>query len=149
MTPFKIRTLRPSDRALVIDSWKKSYEGSPAVRGCDREHYRTEMNRSINRLLDKATVRLACDPNDEDTVVGWVAFTGRELHWGYVKEAFRTECKLADMLAGVPIDAFTFRGRSLEHALVGVDGCAFKVDDSGRASWCPPKGWRYTPRFSV
>ncbi len=149
LTPFKIRTLRSSDRALVVDSWKKSYEGSPAVRACDREHYRIEMARLINRILDKATVRIACDPSDEDTIVGWVAYTGRELHWAYVKEAFRRECKVSDMLEGVAIDAYTFRGRTLEHALVGLDGCVFQIDSDKHTSWCPPKGWRFTPRFTL
>lgn len=149
MTPFKIRSLKPADRALIVDSWKKSYEGAPAVRGADREHYRAEMTRTINRLLDRATVRLACDPTDDDTIVGWVAYTGKELHWAYVKEAFRTECRVADLLDGIPIDAFTFRGRSLEHALVGVNGCEFRNDDGKHVSWCPPKGWRFTPRHAI
>ena len=151
MSSLRIRAGRPSDHALVVDSWKRSFEGSPSVRACDREHYRTEMTRTIRRLLDRATVRVACDPDDEDTVVAWVAFTGRELHWGYVKEAFRTECKLAALLEGVTIDSYTFRGRMLEHALVGINGCRFEAvnDNDKHATWHPPKGWRYTPRFSI
>jgi hypothetical protein len=145
------REAKPSDHALVIDSWKRSYEGSPAVRGADREHYRVDMTRTIRRLLDKASIRVACDPDDEDTVVGWVAYTGTELHWGYVKEAFRSECKLSWLLEGVPITAYTFRGRMLEHALVGINGCRFEAanDNDTHVTWHPPKGWRFTPRHSI
>lgn len=148
--PFAFRSARDSDRAFIAHSWSTSFEGAPAVRGADREHYRHEMRRTINRLLDRATVRVACDPSDEDTIVGWVAFTGREFHYGYVKDAFRTELTIADLLEGIELDAYTFKCRPVEHGLVGVGGCEFKTDsESGRITWIPPKGWRYTPRFTI
>lgn len=145
-----LRSDKPDDRSLITHSWTMSYEGAPAVRGADRTHYRAEMKRAIDRLLDKATVRVMCDPKDEDTIVGWVAFTGGEFHYGYVKDAFRDVCSLADMLKGVPISAYTFRCRHIEHALVGIDGCAFEKDPkSDRITWTPPKGWRFTPRHTI
>lgn len=147
--PFRLRPMRPSDRALVAHSWRASYEGAPAVRGADRDHYRAEMIKTVDRLLDKAQVRVACDPEDEDTIVGWVAFTGREFHWAYVKDAFRNECKVPDLLEGVPIDAYTFRGREIERALLGLDGCEYKTDPKGSVVWSPPRGWRFTPRFTI
>jgi hypothetical protein len=126
-----------------------SFEGTPAVQGADREHYRGEMIRMVDRVLDRATVRVACDPADPDTIVGWVAFTDGVLHWGFIKEAFREDCSLADLLEGVKIDAYMFKGRTLQRALVGVDGCDQKVDGDGRVAWVAPKGWKFTPRFTL
>lgn len=149
-SPFAIRPWRDDDRAFVVHSWSTSFEGAPSVRGADREHYRQEMRRAINRILDHATVRVACDPSDPDTIVGWVAFTGREFHYGYVKDAFRAECPMSLLLEGVEINAYTFRCRPIEHGLVGVAGCKFETDPkSDRISWVPPRGWRYTPRFTL
>ncbi len=91
-----------------------------------------------------------CDPSDEDTIVGWVAFTGSEFHYGYIKDAFRDVCGLTDLIGGTTLDAYTFRGRHIEHALVGVAGCEFKRDaGTNQHTWVPPKGWRFTPRFTI
>lgn len=113
--------------AFVIDAWKRSFEGAPAVRGAEREHYRTEMTRAIRRLCDHAEIRVACDPTDEDTIVGFVAFTGGELHYVYVKRDFRGLGIAKDLLKGVPITAYTFTTPLAR----------------------PRKGWAFTPRFTI
>lgn len=146
--PLPIRPMKQSDRAFVEGAWLRTFEGAPAVRGADREHYKTEMLRAIRRLLDRATVRVACDPLEEDSIVGWAAYTGREFHYGLVKDTFRSHCDLAYILAGVDLDAYTFRGRHIEHALVGVSGCEY-TPDGEHFKWTPPKGWRFTPRFTI
>lgn len=113
--------------AFVIDAWRRSFEGSPAVRGADREHYRIEMTRTIRRLLDKAECRVACDPSDEDTIAGFVAFTDAELHYAYTKQDFRGMGIAKQLLEGAHIDRYTFQSNNAR----------------------PPKGWRYTPRFTI
>jgi hypothetical protein len=149
VSALALRSGKREDRALIGHSWTMSYEGAPAVRGAERDHYREEMRRLIDRILAKATVRVMCDAKDEDTIVGWVAFTGSELHYGFVKDEFRKSCSLSDLLKGVHIDAYSFRGRHIEHALVGIEGCRFDRDEkSDRVTWSPPKGWRFTPRFT-
>jgi GNAT superfamily N-acetyltransferase len=124
---LRIRLAKPDDMAFVIDAWRRSYEDAPAVRGAEREWYRIEMTRAIRRLCDKAEVRVACDPEDEDTMVGFVAFTGDELHYAYTKKDFRGMGVSRQLLEGVPITAYTFRSNNAR----------------------PPQGWRYTPRFTI
>lgn len=118
--------------AFIIDAWKRSFEGAPAVRGADREHYRVEMTRAIRRLCERATVRVACDPNDEDTLVGFCAFTSpdpdhAELHYAYVKKDFRGIGVMRELTNGVPITAFTFKTPDFR----------------------APASWRFTPRFTI
>ncbi len=146
---FTLRPMRDSDRAYVLHSWRTTFDGAPAVRGADRDHYWEEMGRVIARLLKTATTLVACDRDDDDTIVGWIAFTDHEFHYGVIKDIFRSDLKLADLLKGIEISKFTFRCRRLEHGLVGVDGCEFRKRDDGFATWIPPKGWRYTPRFTL
>jgi RimJ/RimL family protein N-acetyltransferase len=129
---LRIRIAKDSDQAFIIDAWKRSFEGAPAVRGADREHYRQEMTRAIRRLLDRATVRVACDPKDEDTIVGFCAFTSpdpdhAELHYVYVKRDFRGIGVMRELTSGVPITAYTFKTPDF-HA---------------------PASWRFTPRFTI
>ena len=129
---LRIRIAKPGDMVFVIDAWKRSYEGAAAVKGADREHYRIEMTRAINRLCDRAEVRVASDPLDEDTLVGFAAFTrsasgAAELHYVYVKRDFRQMGIARDLLEGVPVTAYTFR----------------------TPIWRARSGWAYTPRFTL
>lgn len=124
---LRIRPGKSDDMAFIIDAWRRSFEDAPAVRGADRMHYRNEMTRTIHRVLDKATVRVACDPEDEDTLVGFVAFTGPELNYVYVKQAFRGMGVARQLLEGVPIVAYTFRSNNAR----------------------PPKDWAFRPRFTL
>ena len=113
--------------AFVVDAWKRSFEDAPSVKGCEPEHYKAEMTRAIRRLCAHGTVRIACDPTDEDAIVGFAAFTGPELHYVYVKQPFRKMGIARMLLDGVAITRYTFRSRQAR----------------------PPSGWRYTPRFTI
>ena len=85
------------------------------------------MTRTIRRLLDKAECRVAVDPEDEDTIAGFAAFTGNELHYAYTKQDFRGMGIAKQLLEGAHIDRYTFQSNNAR----------------------PPKGWRYTPRFTI
>lgn len=129
---LRIRDAKPEDMAFVITTWRQSFEGASAVRGADREHYREEMTLAIRRLCDRATVRVACDPTDEDTLAGFAAFRPltddrAELHYIYVKLNFRGHGIARDLLDGVRVVSYTFRTTPAR----------------------PPAGWAYTPRFTI
>jgi len=124
---LRVREGRETDKAFVMDAWRRSFEDAPAVRGADRVHFRSEMERTIGRLFRTATVRVACDPADEDTIVGFAVFTGPELHYVYVKQAFRKMGIARQLLEGLGIKAYTFRSN---HAR-------------------PVQGWQFTPRFTI
>jgi hypothetical protein len=144
-----IRLGRPSDMAFVIDSWTKSYEGGPPYRGCSFEHYRTDMTKAIRRICDKAELRVAYDPKDDDHLVGYACFTGRELHYLYVKKDFRAEVTPEHLLRDAQIDSFTFGGRHIQDALDGFRGAHYETDPEGKRHWKPPSGWRFTPRITL
>jgi ribosomal protein S18 acetylase RimI-like enzyme len=128
---LRVRPAKATDMPFVHDSWRRSFEGAPAVRLADREHLRVEMRRVINRLCDHATVLVACDTTDEDTLVGFAAFTERdgrsELHYVYVKKDFRGMGIARSLLANARVATFTF------------------LTPSAR----PRKGWVFTPRFTI
>lgn len=130
---LRIRIAKEADLPFIVHSWKCSYENAPAVRGADRNHYRNEMERTVRRLCSRATVRIACDPTDEDTIVGFCAFSqpaanaSAELHYIYVKKDFRGMGYARDLLKGVPVTSYTFITPNVR----------------------PRAGWAFTPRFTL
>ncbi len=122
-----VREARESDMPFIVSSWRQSYEGSPAVRGADRDHYFAELARAIRKLTSAGEVRVACDAQDDDTLLGFVAFKGTELHYAYVRKDFRGNGLMRDMLQGVAIDSYTFT----------------------TPRWKPKAGLRFTPRFTL
>lgn len=108
--PFLIRAGKPSDRAFVENAWRATMLAtSPACVGADPKAFHNEMTRLFERLLPSATVRVACDPKDPDTLVGFVCFTGPELHYVYVAGPFRKLGVVPMLLAGLDITRFTFK----------------------------------------
>ena len=126
--PLKVRAARAEDMAFISNAWIWSYyEGTPAFRGiADKDHFRLEMTKTIRRICDNAEVRVACDPSDEDTLVGFCAFGLGTLHYVYVKRDFRGMGVARTLLEGVPIKAYSFRTANAK----------------------PRAGWRFTPRFT-
>lgn len=146
--PCAIRDALPSDQAFIRDAWRGTFhlgglgcfvpptssqeQGRRFNVPCDREHYHREMARLFDRLLPKASARVACDEEDPDTLLGFAVFTGPELHFVYVKQDFRRGGVATRLLAGLPITRFTF----LTHA--------------GNEALKPAKrGWAFTPRWTL
>lgn len=123
---LRIRPATADDMAFVVDTWRRSFEGSPAVAGASKEHYFDEMRRVVGRYAASAELRIACDPNDANHLVGYACFTGPELHWAYIKRDFRGLGIMHELLEGAEIDSYTFR-----------------------PSRRPPSAWRFTPRFTL
>jgi GNAT superfamily N-acetyltransferase len=98
-SPFVVREARQSDLAFVTSSWKESFLARA----------RALITREILRAIDRGRVLVACDKLDEDALVGFAAFGDDELHYVYVKEAFRKEGAARDLLEGQRAGAYTFR----------------------------------------
>jgi GNAT superfamily N-acetyltransferase len=134
-TPVLIRPARETDFAFIVDAWCRSFEGSPVVHGADRNHYRSEMVRVIRKMLSgvgAATTRVACDREDDDTLLGFAAFTGPELHYVYVRQDFRQMGIAKAMLEGASIAQYTFRTLQGERRMRTRE-----------------RGWKFTPRFTL
>ena len=94
-----LRKPEPDERALgvVLDSWCKTVAAEPPW------NFATplpspplpppvliyEHDTILKKIIRNSTLTLACDPDDEDTVWGFVCSAGDVLHFVYVKSAFR------------------------------------------------------------
>jgi hypothetical protein len=125
-----VRDARDADFAFIVDAWCRSFEHSPAVKGADREAYRTEMVRMVRSVMGRATTRVACDHEDDDVLLGFATFSGPVLHYVYVRKDFRQMGIVRAMLEGVDIVHYTFRTLGGERRLRS-------------------RGWKFTPRFTL
>lgn len=92
-----LREGRAQDSAFVLKSWLRALQSQPEVQWRTAQDYYREMTRLINRLGESVIVRVACDPDDPDHILGFAAWhapsarsSGRAVvHCVYVKKAFR------------------------------------------------------------
>ena len=103
----KLRELKDSDRAFVLNSWKESYRWAPEIRWVPNHAYFHEMNRRVEDLLKRGNVLVACNPVDDDHIVGWCCTEGSTLHYVYVKTPIRGEGYAMGLIkaAGVNLDS--------------------------------------------
>lgn len=131
--PFLIRDWKPSDRAFVENSWRTTMlSTSPQAMGADPKAFHVEMTRMFANIFTHARVRVACDPQDTDTLVAFACFTGHELHYAYVAGPFRKLGVIPMLLAGLDIRSFTFKTLPGERRLKPKE-----------------RSWVFTPRFTL
>jgi len=107
MTP-KIRPInldKRSETGFVLEGWLKTYEkhmvrnamggnkGRTNYAGTGparvwRRVYQYEQPKVVLYLIHKAKVLVACNPEDDDQLYGFVCFEGNTLHYIYVKRTF-------------------------------------------------------------
>lgn len=125
-----LREMRESDRNLVLSSWIRSFAGRSADAKAydDAAHgsFSRDYARVVEALLARSRVLVACLADEQDAVMGWMAWEGDTLHYVLTKQRWRklgvARWMLADF-AGLPV-AYTHR--------------------TGDVLRCPvPKAWTY------
>ena len=94
-----LRKPEPDERALrlVLDSWCKTVAAEPPWDFSTPHHTPPlphpimiyEHDTLLKKIIHNSTLTLACDPDDPDTVWGYICTDDDILHFIYVKSAFR------------------------------------------------------------
>ena len=94
-----LRKIEPDERALnfVLDSWTKTvaaeppwdFSSTPTTPPLPHPLMIYEHDTLLKKIIRNSTITLACDPDDPDTVWGYVCTDDDLLHFIYVKSAFR------------------------------------------------------------
>ena len=97
--PIWLRKIEPDERALslVLDSWCKTvaaeppwdFSSTPTPPPLPHPLMIYETDTLLKKIIPHSTITLACDPDDPDTIWGYVCTDGDLLHFIYVKSAFR------------------------------------------------------------
>lgn len=134
--PVRIREATEADWDFMRKAWRDTFQyGSLAVDGADKTHYFDEMTRLFAAIVPTALARVACDPVDEDTRIGFACYTKTVLHYVYVLKTkdidFRREGIAPLLLNGLPINAYSFSTLQFVKRIKPRD-----------------RGWQFRPRFT-
>lgn len=132
--PVQIRSWRESDLAFVMDTWRSSFRSSSELHKVSPEAYAKFMARYIGKLLREpgASLFIACDPQDEDTILGYAAMTGAALHYVYVRDTVRSHGVARALLEEAPVHTYTLRTEAGDRRLKPRE-----------------RGWMFAPRLTL
>jgi GNAT superfamily N-acetyltransferase len=129
--PVTIRAMRENDLGYIVDTWRQGLAAESYLCRFDRDVYFRLMARHIKALSAEpgAHVRVACDPTDEDTIVGYAVLTGDELHYVYVRQTLWKQGIARLLLDGLVVKTHSFRTTVGERRIRPLE-----------------RGWSYAPR---
>ena len=88
-----VREMIEGDKNFVYHSWIGSYrENAPVPGTVPRATVCKRIRERIDTLLKRgAELKIACDPDDTNIILGWICAEPPALHYIYVKEAYRQQ----------------------------------------------------------
>lgn len=93
---WKTRGLKPGDIPYITSTWMNSFRSNARwPKEILHRIYSSEHNRIINSILNNSQVLIACDPEDEDHIFGYVVFSNITridldiFHYVFTKRAFQ------------------------------------------------------------
>jgi hypothetical protein len=106
--PVALRAMRPSDEPFVYAAWIGSYRTSAQAGVVPNHLFYAVTKAAVKQLLARGMrVVLAVNPDDDDQLLGFVAYEPGVLHYIFVKDLVR-RCGVATALlafAGFQSDA--------------------------------------------
>lgn len=85
-----IRDALQEDINFIYATWLRSYRsGSSIGRQARNTVYYREYNKVIDHLLNSSTIKVACLDDDPLIILGYAVFDRDNIHYIFVKEAFR------------------------------------------------------------
>lgn len=85
-----IRQGRESDRSFLFSTWLLGlYHGNDWFKEIDKTVYFKVYKAVVEGIIAHSRVDVACLPDDEDVVLGYVVYSGNTLHWIFVKKPWR------------------------------------------------------------
>lgn len=119
---FKLRMSNVGDINFVYSTWLRSYKhDSPLTKYTKRELFFDQHQKILDRLLSKEGMRvsIACDPDDEMIIYGYLVYEPNVIHYIYVKDAFRRR-GIATTLLNQLQSLDTFEASHLTYSLLDL-----------------------------
>jgi len=105
---FNIRPAKEDDIPFIFNSWLKSYRNSHFCKLLVNEVYFSEHHKVIQNLIKHSTVLIACNPEDENQLYGYLVASKEQnilcLHYIYIKHAFRNFKIASSLLQSISHD---------------------------------------------
>ena len=98
-----VEASKPTDLAILRDSWRKSYRLSPRTAKWPNEAYAVWIAQHMDKLLPRCRVAVARPPDWSDGIVGWVAAEQTAdkfcVHYAYTIDMFRRQGVMTSLIA--------------------------------------------------
>lgn len=145
--PVKMRDPIPGDRGYLRSTWVDCYREhavDSTIRSIPGREWRARWGRVAERLLESSRVRVACDPQDPSTIIGYIVWepaTAQDpvrLHWVHVRRELQGFGMLAVLLE--------------EAGLSRADGATPVHFGTRTVRWdriAKPACWKYLPWLTL
>lgn len=122
------RPVAPDELSFVLDSWLKSYRGSPWAGVLRNNRYFEETRGTIEDLLARGAKLNACVVEETQRIVGFICNESKDLqaciHYVYVKDPYRRLGVAKELVRqateGSRFVFYTFRTRASKFILPGA-----------------------------
>lgn len=99
--PVLLREVRKEDGTFIHNSWlESSWYRNKRVPNAKRL-----MSNRIVKVMEHSKILVACDPEDDEIIYGYVLYEDDAVHWVYVKYLFRKQGLATLLLSAIPQDA--------------------------------------------
>jgi len=99
MKHWKLRKPQKDDLGFIYQTWLNSYYVDSELRKAVRRSvFSREYRKIIDHLLHQSSILIACKPDDEFVIYGYLVYERHLLHYCFVKEAFRFSGIAKDMV---------------------------------------------------
>ncbi len=141
---MRIRPAKQEDTGFILSSWFDSFRSASALCATLKRHsFETDAGR-VYWMFMKDLVRrwaaepdartmVACDPEAEDTLVGFAAASGQQLHYVYIRDGFRR----------------SGHARALVESMGPLVRYSMQTEQGERRLKPRERGWIFTPRFTL
>jgi GNAT superfamily N-acetyltransferase len=100
------RAMLAGDESFIYSTWLRGlYYGNSFYGAIEKQIFFKSYSPVVAKLLNLATVRVACLETDPDVILGYAIISGSTLHWCFVKQAWRRQGIAKQLLAGSEIAA--------------------------------------------
>ena len=129
---LSFRPVNPDELSFVLDSWLKSYRGSPWAGVLRNNRYFEETRGTIEDLLARGAKLWACvvpiPETEKERIVGFICYEAKSgqvcIHYVYVKDPYRRLGIAKALVSQATAEArqvfYTFRTRSSKFVLPGA-----------------------------
>ena len=112
-----IRDYRPEDLNFILATWLNSYYESMCDFRPRKNSFYKHHEELIKLKLPQCTVKVMCNSEDPDQVMGYIVTEGEVLHYLYVKSLFRGYGFAKALLEQNPTTASSHITKQLWHVI--------------------------------
>lgn len=115
----------PEHQPFIIGSWMRAMRRSPDTLAMDDDAYYTWARGHVSQYVAAYPTVVALDPEDTDTVIGYLNYNGLTGNFAYVRKDFRKQKIYEKLKELTGIKHYSHRSEFWKHARGGLSWTPF------------------------